>query len=552
MLFAALPPPPPPAIVQSVAPQYDSRIRLNTVGFLPESPKQATVAEPSNAFSVIRLSDGAKVLSGRAAKSLKTDVTDTNEQVQIFDFSKLTEPGQYRLEVDAVGSSAPFTISKDVWVVPSEVVTRAMYLWRCGTSVESTWNGVTYRHTSCHMEDGWLDYVGEGHVKRPSVGGWHDAGDYNKYVVNAGVSVGLMLKAWEHFPNHVSTDKLGIAESGNGIPDLLDEIRWELEWLFTMQTETGHVYHKLSALDFKYWGPSEKDDSARYFTSWSTVATADFTAMMAGAARAWRPYDAAFADRCVAAAKKSWAVLAATPQQVDSDQSAFKTGTYSPKDTSHRLWAAAELWETTKESEYLKEFETRALTFGCAFTEAGPNWGDVQDLAFATYLLASQPGPRDSKIVARLTKSLIARAQAAVKTSQENGYARPIGVDKKSWNWGANGNVAGQTLLLHLADRLKPDPRYRATAHASLDFLFGRNFNGRSYVTGLGANPPAHPHDRRGEPAWPGYLIGGGWPDGRSWLDELKSYQTNEIAINWNAALIYALAAFAEPAATTK
>jgi len=552
MLFAELPPPPPPAIVQSTAPQYDSRIRLNTVGFLPDAPKQATVAASGNNFAVVRVSDGTKVLSGHAAKSLQTDATDTNEKVQIFDFSKLTEPGQYRLEIDGVGSSVPFTISKDVWVVPSDVVTRAMYLWRCGTEVKTTWNGTTYHHAPCHLEDGWLDYVGEGHVKHPSTGGWHDAGDSNKYVVNAGVSVGLMLKAWEHFPKHVATDKLGIPESGNGIPDLLDEVRWEIKWLLTMQTETGAVYHKVSAQNFKYWGPSENDDSPRYFTSWSTIATADFTAMMAEAARAWRPYDAAFADLCLAAAKKSWAVLVATRQPVESDQSAFKTGGYTAKDASHRLWAAAELWETTKEPGYLKEFESQAKAFGLTFTNFGPTWGDVQDLAFATYLLSSQPTARNPQIVDQLTTSLIERAQSDVKRSQENGYARPMGGTRETWWWGANGSVAGVSFTLHLADRIKPDPRYRATAHAALDFLFGRNFDSRSYVTGLGANPPAHPHDRRGEPAWPGYLVGGGWPDGRSWKDELKSYQTNEIAINWNAALIYALAAFAEPTTTAK
>ena len=422
-----------------------------------------------------------------------------------------------------------------------------MYLWRCGTSVEATWNGVTYRHTPCHKEDGWLDYVGEGHTQRPSTGGWHDAGDYNKYVVNAGVSVGLMLKAWEQFHDHVASDKLGIAESGNGIPDLLDEVRWEIEWLFTMQADDGRVYHKVSARDFKFWGPAEKDDSQRYFTSWSTVATADFVAMMAETSRAWRPYDAVFSNRCLAAAKKSWAVLVAHPTQIDSDQSAFKTGGYAPKDTSHRLWAAAELWETTGEPEYLTAFEKGTEGFTCEFSQGGPNWGDVQDLGFATYLLSNRANKRDPKCVARLTDSLFDRAKAIVATSQENGYARPFGVDPTSWSWGANGSVAGQTLLLHLADHITPNPKYRATALHALDFLFGRNFNGRSYVTGLGANPPAHPHDRRGEPAWPGYLIGGGWPDGRSWQDVLASYKTNEIAINWNAALIYATAAFAEP-----
>jgi len=171
----------------------------------------------------------------------------------------------------------------------------------------------------------------------------------------------------------------------------------------------------------------------------------------------------------------------------------------------------------------------------------------MTDLAFATYLTSSHPAERNADIVAQLTKSLVTRAQEIVAMSQNNGYRRPLGIERSTWYWGCNGTVASQTLLLHLADKLQPDPAYRAAAQCALDYLFGRNFHSRSYVTGLGALPPEHPHDRRGEPAWPGYLVGGGWPDGRSWKDELAKYDLNEIAINWNAALIYATAAFAEP-----
>jgi len=199
------------------------------------------------------------------------------------------------------------------------------------------------------------------------------------------------------------------------------------------------------------------------------------------------------------------------------------------------------------ETDYLREFETRAKAAAYSFTLFGPNWVEVQDLAFATYLSTSRPRERDAETVARLTGNLFARAKEIVATSQDNGYRRPLGVGPLTWNWGCNGSVAGQTLLLHLADRLRPNPEYRATAQRALDHLFGRNFNGRSYVTGLGALPPAHPHDRRGEPAWPGYLVGGSWPDGRAWEDKVEKYALNEIAINWNAALIYATAAFAEP-----
>jgi len=548
MLFAELPPPLPPAAIVASA-TIDTRIRLNTIGFLPEAQKQATIGAPCGKFSVVRVSDKAVVFNGTAGKSTPTPGNDTREDVQIIDFSELTTPGQYRVEVADIGASAPFTIDRGIWNQPFEVTMRAMYLWRCGTAVESVWNGVTYRHGACHTDDGWLDYVGDGHTQRQSTGGWHDAGDYNKYVVNAGVTVGMMLKAWEQFPERVATDTLGIPESGNKVPDLLDEVRFEAEWLFTMQGDDGRVYCKVSALNFKYWGPPDKDESPRYFAPWSTVATADFTAMMAETARAWRPFDAKFSTRCLDAAKKSWAVLLKHPEQVDADQAAFKTGGYAPKDTSHRLWAAVELWEATGETAFLKEFETRAKESSYELSRFGPNWGDVQDLAYATYLLSSQPKDRDANTVSLLTKNVLSRANEIVATSLNHEYRRPMGGERPSWWWGSNGNVASQTLILHLADRLKPNPSYRATAQCALDHLFGRNFNGRSYVTGLGALPPQHLHDRRGEPAWPGYLVGGSWPDGRSWSDTLASYQTNEIAINWNGSLIYAIAAFAEPTA---
>lgn len=543
MLTAETVPPVPPALV--AAAQTDSRIRLNNVGYSPDAPKQATVAAACGEFRVVRLADGQVIYTGKAEKTFETGANDTDETVQTLDFSSVTAPGVYRVDVSGVGNSDTFRIGKDVWNEPYQVVTRAMYLWRCGTEVETTWKGITYRHEACHTDDGYLDFVGGGHERRNSTGGWHDAGDYNKYVVNAGVTVGMILKAWEHFGPQLAKVSLEIPESDDRVPDLLNEVRWEAEWLLTMQAEDGRVYHKLSARDFRYWGPPDKDTSERFFCPWGTTATADFIAMLAETSRHWKPYDAAFAERCLAAARKSWVVLQAHPTQVDPEQTAFKTGGYGAKDPSHRLWAAAELWETTGEDEYLKDFEQRAPQFEFSFT--GPNWGDVHELAFGTYLNASRASVRDPKLVAQLTETLLSQARRIVKVSVENGYARPLGVDRPTWNWGANGTVAGQTYLLHLANKLQPDPAFRATAHQSLSFLFGRNFNGRSYVTGLGAHPPLHPHDRRGEPAWPGNLVGGGWPNGRSWEDKMENYRVNEIAINWNGALIYALAAFVEP-----
>ena len=313
-----------------------------------------------------------------------------------------------------------------------------------------------------------------------------------------------------------------------------------------MQAEDGTVHHKLSSRDFSYWGPAEKDLAPRYFSAWSTEATASLAAMLASSARHWHDHDAAFAERCLNAAEKAWKVLEAHPGRVEADLTAFKTGEYKAKDESHRLWAAAELWETTGEARYLRAFESLAADLD--LSRQGPTWGDVQDLGFATYLLSSRADRRQADLVRRLTREVLEVAKEIVQTSQTGGYGRPLGFARKTWYWGANGTVAGQTLLLHLADRLQPDPAYRATAEQALSFLFGRNYHARSYVTGLGGLPPLHPHDRRGEPAWPGYLVGGGFPDGRSWKDEMPRYDLNEIAINWNGALIYALAAFVPPA----
>ncbi len=531
-------------------PPPGAAIRVNTVGFLPGALKRATIAAEASAFRVLDAATGAVVFAGPVSPPLRTAPTDTDENVRVVDFSALQAPGHYVLDVPGVGRSAPFEIGATVWNEPYFLVTRAMYLWRCGVEVSGEWRGQKFHHVPCHLGDGLLDAVGgPAGATKPGTGGWHDAGDYNKYIVNAGISVGLMFKAWEQFRDRIESVSLQLPESGRGLPDLLAELKFEFDWMFTMQTADGSVYHKLTARDFSYWGPSEHDKSPRYFTPWGTTATADFVAMMALGARHFREFDPAYADRCLAAARRSWAFLLAHPEQHDADLTGFHTGGYGAADHVHRLWAVAELWETTGEEAFLKDFERRVQA--TEFTVSGPDWGNVRDLALGTYLSASRQEPRHAGLVRHLTGNLLGQASRIVENWRVNPHGRPFGAAKSDFFWGCNGSVAGQTYLLHLADRLapKPDPIFRQVAQESLAHLFGRNFHGRSYVSGLGANPPAHMHDRRGDPAWPGYLVGGPHPDARMYFDVTEDPSRNEIAINWNASLIYALAAFVEPAA---
>ncbi|HEY6329309.1 MAG TPA: glycoside hydrolase family 9 protein [Blastocatellia bacterium] len=520
-----------------------SVIRLNSIGFLPDHQKRASIAGQCTGFRVIDDSDGSTAFQGLATGPIHN--TDTNEDLWVVDFSALNRSGAYHLDVPGAGRSATFRIGHDVYDVPFRTAVQAMYLWRCGTDVRAVYNGTSYSHGACHLEDAWLDETGGGHVQAKSTGGWHDAGDYNKYVVNAGVTVGTMLLAWKQFPQQITRLKLNIAADDDGkVPAYLAEIKWEMDWLLTMQAQDGSVYHKVTT---KTFGPAimpEKEQTPRFFAPWSSAATADFIAMAAMSAGVYKPYDPAFADRCLEAARRSYAFLRDHPENHLADLKAFSTGAYQTDDADDRLWAAAELWEATGDPACLADFETRAPTFKTKF-DADWGWSNVKNLGMLAYLFSARPG-RNAPLVEQLRDSLLATADWIVGTARAHGYGRPIGA---TYYWGCNGGVANTTVLLQSAARMNPKAEYIETALDAVGFLFGRNYYGRSFVTGLGARPPEHPHDRRsmgqpGAPAWPGYLVGGGWPKATDWKDESPHYELNEVAINWNAALIYALAGF--------
>ena len=137
-------------------------------------------------------------------------------------------------------------------------------------------------------------------------------------------------------------------------------------------------------------------------------------------------------------------------------------------------------------------------------------------------------------------------ANSIVKNAAADVYGRPL----VRYYWGCNGTIARQVLNLQVANKLSPDKAYIQASHDAIAHIFGRNYYNRSYVTGLGINPAMKPHDRRSgsdkevEP-WPGYIVGGGH-SATGWKDEEEDYRTNEIAINWQGALVYALAGFVE------
>ncbi len=523
----------------------DQDIRLNSLGFLVNQTKQATVIGSSTSFHIIRTGDSTTVFQGILSDAIVNQ--DTQESGRIADFSTLKETGTFRLVVSEIGQSTAFAVGDDLYQIPFTTVMKGMYLWRCGTAVSAVHRGILYAHDACHLDDGYLDFVGEKGAKKDALKGWHDAGDYNKYIVNTGVTVGAMFQAWEQFPSiHELRLELPASETANSLPDFLDEMKWEMEWVLAMQASDGSVYHKLSTTKFGGFIMPETEKEKRYFTSWGSAATADFVAMTAMASRIFEPYDPAFSQRCRDAALQSYSFLVAHPDDHRPDLQSFSTGEYQTRDSDDRLWAAAEMWQTFGETQYLQDFENRARNQNPPI-DTNWDWGNVKNLGMFTYLLSSREG-KNPDLSKKLQDALLRNADDMVKTGREHGYGRPLGT---LYYWGCNGTVARQCMNLMVANRLSPNPDYVNTALAALDHLFGRNYYCRSFVTGLGLNPPLNPHDRRSggdtirEP-WPGYLIGGGHT-GTNWKDEQEDYRTNEIAINWNGALVYALAAFVNP-----
>lgn len=515
-------------------------ILVNSLGYQPVSLKKATLLKTAPVFYVVDANTGRQVFKGKAQGPFKQD--DVDQTAWIADFSSLNETGNFFLQTKDGAVSDTFTITDGAWNEAFYTAMRGFYLWRCGTAVQGTHNGITYQQKACHTNDGYLDYTEFGKKHKDGTGGWHDAGDYGKYTVNTGVSLGLLFWAWDNFEDKLADYKLDIPNTAKAYPDFLKELKWETDWLLKMQypDNSGRVFHKLTRLSFSSFIMPSEDTEKRYFAGWGTSATAHFTGNMAQAARYFKAYDEAYASTCLEAAKKSYEFLQENPDYIKWEQEEFHTGAYQCSDTGARLWAAAELWETTGEPKYLADFE-HSIQDLKPMVSMNWDWGNVGNLGVYTYLLSDKEG-KNKELEDSLKAMVIAIADSIEYFTRTDIYGRPF----ERYYWGCNGTVARLSANLHAAFMLTGDEKYKKAGESIIAHIFGRNYYHRSFVTGLGINPPMSPHDRRCgadsiDAPWPGYIVGGGHT-ATDWVDKEESYSHNEIAINWQAALVYALA----------
>lgn len=540
------------------------QIKVDQVGYLPDAPKLAIVSAPAQKFEVKRASDNTTVWEGTL--SAATSDAGTGDQVEAADFSGLRQPGSYYLEVPGVGRSWTFSVGPDIFSRPYFLAMRAFYGQRCGTAVDLGPQFSGYSHAACHLKGEFHSTSGK-QGPRDNVGGWHDAGDYGRYVVNSGISTGTILWTWELFGRKIKDIKLDIPETGNGTPDILSEARWNLEWMLKMQDDDGGVWQKQTGERFPGFVMPEDDHTLSEVIGTgkgpykSTCATADLAAVAAIAARVFKPYDAKFAAQNLEAARKAWSWANKYPKVTFRNPPGIQTGEYGDSDCKdERLWAAGELWRTTGDEVFndffLKNYEDYPPNLGAP--ELG-GWKDVAAMGRWTYAMSNRRGT-DAAAVADIKKRTVAAARAVVEWTGKNPYH--VSLTTKDYIWGSNGAVASYGMQLLVANAFSPDPAFQNTALDNLHYLLGRNTFSLSWVTQVGQNPYRHPHhrpsgaDKNAEP-WPGMLSGGpnvgrqdpvlaalpaGLPPAKVYSDDQGSYASNEIAINWQAMLVFLLA----------
>ena len=550
------------------------QLMASQVGYLPQAAKAATVQwaahanEDARSFRVLQVKpDGApgkRVHQGALSAAFQDKLS--GDRVQLADFSAVKEPGQYRLEVEHGGAAAlEFSVGGDVLREPLRLAMRAYYGQRCGCAVNL---GGGYEHPPCHLKDAF-DATSGRTGSFQNYGGWHDAGDYGRYIVNSGITTGTLLWAWEMYREQLQPMQLQIPESGGATPDFLAEVRWNLTWMQALQDKDGGVWDKQTSLHFCGFIMPQDDTLVSYVIGTGqppykvATASADFAAVMAIAARVYREFDPVFADTCLDAAKRAWAWAMTHKNALFlKNPPGITTGAYSDAhDSDELLWASAELWRTTGDSQYEQVVLKRWHSLTTPLAIDVPGWSNVASMAWWTYAMAEDHGhPRgDAKLVAAIHASTLGAADGLVEQSRKNGYGQTLAA--ADYVWGSNGIAGNQGLLLLMADRFHPQGEYRQAALGNLHYLFGRNCFGVSWVTHVGTHPFLHPHHRPsvadGLPApWPGLLSGGPnqhpadpvaktvppQPPMRMWIDAWPAYSMNEVAINWNAPLVFTLA----------
>lgn len=596
-------------------------IAVNQLGYLARGPKLATLVsdalEPvafnvEDALGRVAFSGESLLVADRAEGGL--DAT-SGLPVHLLDLTALTVPGEAYVVLSGGSRSPAFPIGTGVFDTLTRDAMSFFYAQRCGVELrDDVLPG--YARPAGHVgvapnqgdtavgrwrgED--ADRLYPGWVFEETIdvsGGWYDAGDHGKYVVNAAFSVALLLDAYERTLDHeaqrhsgadgahglFADGALAVPEHGNHVPDLLDEVRWELEWMLRMLVPAGaqhaglafHKVHDAAYTPLPMW--PQDDPEPRVLHRPSTAAALSLAAATAQASVVFAPFDKVFGERLLRTARAAFDAAAREPALLAPPEAGrFGGGSYDDRDVSDDVyWAAAELYRATGERRYLETilespWHLDGASKGDVFDLDGFEWNKVA--GWVRLRMARCFGDEGAGDVpdlpehTRVRQSVITAADAVVELAARQPWSQTYAPETGGFVWGSNACLAANLAVLGVAHDLAGERRHRDAFLAGLDYLFGRNALGISFVTGYGTTAVRRPHHRHW--AWtvdptmpeppPGSLSGGpnsrnygtgaeddrfdGRPPQLCFEDDPSSYTTNEVAINWNALLVW-VASFA-------
>ena len=530
-------------------------IKVSQVGYLPNGSKYAVVPSKSaTRFVIKRETDDAVRYEGVLNKPENWPLSQ-EANLRSADFSEFTEQGKFYLEIAALPRSAPFVISDGVYFAPHIAAIKSFYFNRSGTELDATYAGKWAR------EAGHLDEVVtvhssatasslDSHTVVTSQKGWYDAGDYGKYTVNAAIATYTLLAAYEHNSQYYESLTIDIPERHNDMPDILDEVSWNLDWLATMQRYDGAAFHKVTTLEWPGKVMPHEDSEPLFAIGVSTSATLDLAAILAVASRVYQEQDPELAKQWLAQAEKAWEWAIENPNAPYIQPDDVQSGEYGDNTFDDEFfWAAVELYLATEDLRYLSHLSNNPVEFTV------PGWANVETLGLISMLTRDKVS-LPSVHYEKWRQKLLTLADDIVEQTMTSPYRVPM--KEADFVWGSNSVLLNKAMILLAAHRLTSNDNYLKGVYQSIAYIFGMNATGYSFVTGIGNKTPMYPHHRisesdKVEEPIPGMLVGGphsGHQDNctypyplpaDSYLDEWCSFSTNEIAINWNAPMVYVL-----------
>lgn len=529
----------------------DQALLYNQVGYPTHGAKKALVRTPSKWFKV-HDQKGSLVKEGRPEDFKYWALS--GDSVRVIDFSEINQPGRYTIQLEGVKVFFDIEVADRPLTDLVKAGLKAFYFNRTATTIGAEEGGMWAREsghpdTSVQIHSSAADELRPEGTIISSPGGWYDAGDYNKYIVNSSISVYTLLMAYQLNKGYADTFVADIPESSNGHPDILDEALFNLRWMMTMQDPNdGGVYHKLTTKRFEDFVMPVKATQQRYVVQKSTAAALDFAATMACASRVLAGHSESFeglSETCMVQAMRAWQWALDNPAVLYQQPEDIHTGAYDDKVlVDEFFWAASELYLTTGDLGFLKALNT-------AYTISGvPSWSNVGTLGVISLLnsdKAEQFSSYKTDFIQQVDKLLVLE------------HSTPYLVSVDTLPWGSNAEVANRAMLKQVAFMFTSNSKYMESAQNDINYILGRNATGYCFVSGFGKVSPVNIHHRPSaadgipQPV-PGFLIGGpnvvvlsdcgpevtrsSFP-AKSYVDAECSYSTNEVAINWNAPLVF-------------